>query len=152
MTSRQQLHQKMKALEDNLQKTIEKSQEYTARAEDIRNYLEHLKQEKSFIDKGLDQPLDKIDSPFESARKRPGKTNVQVYEEILTLYGRPMHATDILDSAIKLGVEFKNDGEPRTQLRNALNGAKKRFTNIGNNTWWIAGHPVPGEEDRDTLL
>ena len=57
-----------------------------------------------------------------------------------------MHITDILNSAMRMGVEFQNAGEPRTQLRNALNGAKTRFTNIGGNTWWISGRPIPGEE------
>ena len=75
--------------------------------------------------------------------KHNGKPNVQVYQQILELHGRPMYITDILHWARSLGVEFHGAADPKTQLRSALNGAKGRFTNVGNNTWWLADTPVP---------
>ena len=93
-----------------------------------------------------------MDRSLQTIRKRPGKPNVQIYEEILSLHGKPMHMTDILESALKMGVTFKQGGEPRSQLRNALNGAKKRFKNIGNNTWWIADRPIPDQVNYEGAL
>ena len=121
---------------------------YDAKAKDIRLYIEMLtNMEKLVSDKKVNEPIDSGDNPRVHAHK--GKTNAKLYEEILTIHGRPMHITDLLDSALKLGLEQKGNSEPLIQLRNSLNGARKRFYNVGESTWWIVGKPIPGDEPPD---
>ena len=79
-------------------------------------------------------------------RKRNGKTNNQIYEEIILAHGKPMHVTDILDAARVAGVRQKGSAPLLKRLRNVLNGAKTRFYNVGNNHWWVVGRPLSEEE------
>ena len=79
-------------------------------------------------------------------RKRKGKTNNSIYQEIILSHGKPMHVTDILDAASTAGVRQKGTAPPIKRLRNVLNGAKKRFYNVGNNHWWVVGKPLPEKE------
>lgn len=79
-------------------------------------------------------------------RKRKGKTNNQIYEELILAFGQPMHVTDILDAARTAGVRQKGTAPPIKRLRNVLNGAKTRFYNVGNNHWWVVDKPLPEVE------
>ena len=152
MDTLQELYQKIKQTEEKVETFDKKKEEYATLSEDSKAYLELLRQMEPLYKKGAQEPLENINYSLQAIRKRPGKPNVQIYEEIMSLHGKPMHMTDILDSALRMGVTFKQGGEPRNQLRNALNGAKKRFKNIGNNTWWIADRPIPDQENREGAL
>ncbi len=78
-----------------------------------------------------------------ATNKYNDKPNVQIFQEILELHDRPMHISDILYWAQRWRVEFHGTADPKTQLRNSLNGAKTRFINVGNNTWCLADKPIP---------
>ena len=149
MTTFQELRQTIKKMEDKAETAARKKQEFATIEEETKIYLDLLRQIEPLVKKGIEDPIEQAGPSLQTIRKRPGKTNVQVYEEIMSLHGRPMHLTDILESAARMGVSFKTTGDTKAQLRNALNGAKKRFENMGNNTWWIRGKSVPGEENRD---
>lgn len=75
--------------------------------------------------------------------RRKRKTNAQMYEEVLLEHGKPMHLVDLLDKALARGLQQQGTGTPEDQLRNALNSARKRFYNVGNNVWWVVGRPEP---------
>ena len=152
MTSLQDLHQKIKAMEQKSEAIDKKTEDYIALGQETKTYIDLLKQVEAMVKKGIEDPLEQTGSTIHNIKKQPGKTNVQVYEEILYLHGRPMHLTDILESALRMGVQFKNNGNPRSQLRNALNGAKKRFENTGNNNWWIRGRPMPEEQNHEDAV
>ena len=152
MTTFQELRQRIKKMEDKAETAAKKKQEYATIEEDTQKYLDLLRQMEPLVKKGIEEPISETGTNLQTIRKRPGKTNVQVYEEIISLHGRPMHLTDILESAARMGVVFKTNGDPKSQLRNALNGAKKRFKNMGNNTWWIKGKAIPGESDQNAAI
>ena len=147
MPTLHELHEDIKKAETKLEAARQKISEFTAIAQKTEEYLNLLIQLEPMVKNNADQSLNENDPNYQTGRKRPGKSNVQVIEEIISLQGRPMHITDILDSAERMGIEFKGNGDPKTQLRNALNGAKGRFHNLGNNTWWLIGRPEPGTEN-----
>lgn len=145
MPTLHELQQDIVQLEDKLRNARERESKYKEIAEDTEQYIDVLRQAEEMVKKGANAPLDDSDTQA-TVRKRQGKSNAHLYEEILSIHGRPMHITDLLDAAQKLGVQFKREGEPKTQLRNALNGSKKRFCNVGSNMWWIQGKPIPGQD------
>lgn len=65
-----------------------------------------------------------------------GRTNVDVYEEILLNAGAPMHVKEIAAEANRRGVLFRGKSPIEVQVRNSLAGSK-RFENLGSNTWWF---------------
>ena len=140
----------LRALEQQLEGAHKFAQGAETRKASLENYIDKLDElQLIYKENKLDKPI----LPFHNTntasapiRKRSGKPNTQVFEEILSLNKEPMHITDILASALNMGIEFQGNTDPKTQLRNSLNGAKKRFYNIGNNTWWIVGRPIPGEQ------
>lgn len=74
-------------------------------------------------------------------------TNVEVYEAILRENGEPMHARDILKVfRDDYGRELRGLGNPVEQVRLALRGCKT-FTNLGDNTWWLAEAVSDGPTD-----
>lgn len=147
MPTLHELREDIKQTQAKLEAAHQKISELTIIAQTTEEYLDLLVRMEPLLKNGADQPLNNNDPNHETGRKRTGKSNVQVIEEIISLQGRPMHITDILDSAERMGVEFKGGNDPKFQLRNALNGAKKRFCNLGNNTWWLIGRPEPGSDN-----
>lgn len=147
MPTLHELQEDIKRAKKKLEATHQKIDEFTAIAQSTEDYLNLLVQLEPMVKNNADEPLNENDPNYQNGRKRAGKSNVQVIEEIISLQGRPMHITDILNFAEKMGVEFKGNNDPKIQLRNALNGAKKRFYNLGNNTWWLMGRPEPGTEN-----
>ena len=146
MPTLHELHEDIKRAETKLEAARRKISEFTIIAQETEEYLNLLIQLEPMVKNNADGPLDENDPNHQNSRKKTGKSNVQVIEEIISLQGRPMHITDILDSVERMGVEFKGKNDHKTQLRNSLNGAKTRFYNLGNNTWWLRGRPEPGME------
>ena len=147
MPTLHELRETIKRTQTKLETAQRKVNEFTVIAEEAEEYLTLLSKMEAMVKNGADQPLNENDPNHQAGRKRAGKSNVQVIEEIISLQARPMHITDILDFAERMGVEFKGGNDAKMQLRNALNGAKKRFYNLGNNTWWLMGRPEPGMEN-----
>ncbi len=68
-------------------------------------------------------------------------------EKIILDAKRPLHITAIAKEAGKRGIAFSGDPDKpiKNKIRSSMNGSK-RFVNLGSNTWWITGVPVPGDE------
>lgn len=95
-----------------------------------------------------------IDKPSSGQKE---KLNVDIYVEILSKNGGPMHAVNILERFREdYGREPQGKNKPIEQIRAALANSK-RFVNVGDNTWWLPDKPIPdnpnivhqevGEED-----
>ncbi len=141
--------QNIKVDAENIQMEAKALQEYrelldraSAMLEEAKEYASANNIEKILASRSQGPEPD----PF--AHKQGGKPNVQVLQEILELHGKPMYIDNLLYWAQKQGITFKGDNDPRLQLRNSLNGAKTRFWNVGNNTWWLVGQPIADEETR----
>ena len=84
-----------------------------------------------------------------SSPKRTPK--VAIYTAILKSHGKPMHVSEILAAAQSRGVVPRGTtNPPQVQLRNALFSSKNRFYNVGDNTWWLVGEPLPEDSPRDS--
>ena len=79
----------------------------------------------------------------EQSRDRYRKSKAQIYEDIIREHGKPMHLTDILNTALDLGITFKGaDNKPlKERLRGALLSAV-RLENMGSNYWWVVNAPL----------
>ena len=135
-------------IEAELEEAKKESQKYSDLVKLLEQLLENGKQIAEFKSAypETEAPVGHQFPDHTPIRKREGKTNNEVYEEIILAFGKPMHVTDILDAARAAGVRQKGTAAPLNQLRNVLNGAKTRFYNVGNNHWWIVGRPLPEEE------
>ena len=73
-------------------------------------------------------------------------SNLDRLEKILIDARRPLHVSTIAKEAVRRGIPFGGDPiKPiKAKIRSSMNGSK-RFQNMGSNTWWIAGMPVPGD-------
>lgn len=70
------------------------------------------------------------------------KSNVQIFEETLLANGHPMYVKALYEAALSRGLALRGTkASPTEQVRNSLSGSK-RFTNLGDNVWWLAGHPL----------
>ncbi len=72
------------------------------------------------------------------------RPNLDVYRDIVLDAQRPMHLNEITAEALKRGLDLISTGKnpPRNKVRNGLHSSP-RFQNLGNNTWWLAGLPLP---------
>ena len=84
----------------------------------------------------------------EEADVTRGRSNVQIYEEIILDNGQPMHATAIASEAEQRGVKLQGAARKPRQVRNSLSGSK-RFVNLGGNVWWIEGRLIPNSDLND---
>ena len=145
----------MKEIEADIQANREQAEIRISDAEKLQHYYDLLDQAQRYFD---EQDLEAVirrtretihESPY--ATKHKGKPNVQVLQEILELHGKPMYITDLLQWAQRQGVKYTGKSDLKNQIRNSLNGARSRFVNIGNNTWWLADRPVPDAEEEKNL-
>ena len=129
---------------------------YAQRLAAVEQWHQALQEQKRGIDnerKALDilnQPMPPtpfVEAVVHSTKRRNrkpnyGKTNTQLFEEIITEHGRPMHMSSILDVALVRGLKFKGKRPPVTQMRSALSSCKRLY-NVGGNYWWVIDHPLP---------
>ena len=79
----------------------------------------------------------------QSASSPKRTLKVDIYTAILKSHGKPMHVSEILAAAHNRGAVLEGTNPARVQLRNALVSSKNRFYNVGDNTWWLVGEPLP---------
>lgn len=141
----------IKEIEADIEANREQAETRISDAEKLQRLHDLLDEAQRYFDEhDLATIIRRTREPMQEgpyATKHKGKPNVQVLEEILKLHGKPMYITDLLHWAQVQGVRFKGDSDPKSQIRNSLNGAKARFVNLGNNTWWLADRPVPDAEE-----
>ena len=97
-----------------------------------------------------ERPLTAVAGTTQSASSPKRTRKVHIYTAILKSHGKPMHVSEILAAAQNRGVVLKGTNPARVQLRNALFSSKNRFYNVGDNTWWLVGEPLPEDSPRDT--
>ena len=94
---------------------------------------------------------DRVVSPAsETIGPLEGKPRSQKIEEFMRELWRPMHISDVVDELKARGEVFNGKSSPKEQVRSALKKSK-RFINVGGNTWWLDGVPMPeGQRMVDT--
>ena len=98
-----------------------------------------------------ERPLTAVAGTTQSASSPKRTRKVEIYTAILKSHGQPMHVSEILAAAQNRGVVPEGTTNPtRVQLRNALVSSKNRFYNVGDNTWWMVGEPLPEDSPMDT--
>ena len=143
------------SLEQRLEDTKRRATMYAALAEVLAEQLQAQQRMEDLLftypEINAERPLTAVAGTTQSASSPKRTRKVDIYTAILKSHGKPMHVSEILAAAQHRGVVPSGTTNPaRVQLRNALFSSKNRFYNVGDNTWWLVGEPLPEDSPRDT--
>ena len=140
------------SLVPRLEDTKRRATMYAALAEVLAEQLQaQQRMEKllgTYPEFNAELSLTDIAGTTQSASSPKRTLKVDIYTAILKSHGKPMHVSEILAAAQNRGVVLKGTNPARVQLRNALFSSKNRFYNVGDNTWWLVGEPLPEDSPR----
>ena len=136
------------SLVQRLEDTKRRAAMYAALAEVLAEQLQaQQRMEKllgTYPEFNAELSLTAVAGTTQSASSPKRTLKVDIYTAILKSHGKPMHVSEILVAAQNRGVVPQGTTNPaQVQLRNALFSSKNRFYNVGDNTWWLVGEPLP---------